>query len=105
MILRFPTSLINILLIGLLFIAAPSFAESDLSLMQSYNLLINDSLVNNSTDSSTNAQLQDMLFEHGLDKYLRYDIGVSHTAGVKAHSSVGLKLRTEITYLQFKIAF
>ena len=105
MTLHFPTSLINMLLTGLLFIATPAYADSDLSLMQSYNLFINDILVNESTDSRTKAQLQDMLFEQGLDKHLRYDLGVSRTARIKMYSSVGLQLRTEMTYLQFKMAF
>ena len=102
---RFPISLINILLTGLLFIAAPAYAEPDLSLTEGHNLFTNDNLLNNSVNSSTNVALQDMLFEKGLDKYLRYDIGVHRTDSIKVHSSLGLQLRTEISYLQFKMEF
>ena len=105
MTLHFPTSLINMLLTGLLFLAAPAYAGADLSLMQSHNLLVNYSLVNTSTNSSRKTQLLDMLFEEGLDKHLRYDIGVDSMAGIKVYSSVGLKLRTDTTYLQFRMTF
>ena len=105
MTLRSPMSLLTILLTGLLFIAAPAYAGADLSLMQSHNLLVNDSLVNTSTNSSRKTQLQDMLFEQGLDKHLRYDIGVSRMAGIKVYSSMVLKLRTDTTYLQFRMTF
>jgi len=105
MILRSPTSLLTILLTGLLFIVAPVYAESDFSLKQSHNLLVNDSPVNTSTNSSRKTQLLDMLFEEGLDKHLRYDIGVDSMAGIKVYSSVVLKLRTDATYLQYRMTF
>ena len=98
-------SLTSILLTGLLFIAAPVYAESDVSLMQNPNLFNNNGLENKQDESSKKELLRDMVFEQGIDKLLRYNIGVNRAGSLKVYSSLGLKLRTELTYLQFKMTF
>ena len=105
MTLRTQTSLINILLTGLLFVSSPAYAQPDSSLIQSYNLLFQDNLENESIESSTDLELQDMLFEISLAEYLHYNLGVTRAAGIKVYSSVQVKMRSEITYLQFKMTF
>lgn len=99
------TFLFMLIFIGAMFLSNMAFAYEPLSLTQSYGSISDKSMENTSAKKVMRQQLQDMLLEQSLDRYFSYDVGVNRSTGIKVHSSLGLKIRSDETYLQFKMSF
>ena len=100
-----PTFFFSVLILIMLMLSSfvyaqeyPSFTQSNLS-------------INNAIDSSKSAkdvarqQFENALFGTSLDQFFNYDLGINKSTGIKVHSTVRLKVRSDHTLLQFKMTF
>lgn len=99
------TFLFMLVFIGMMFLTNIAFANEHLSFTQSYDGISENPVENTSAKKIMRQQLTDMLLEKSLDQYFSYDAGVNRSTGIKVHSSFGLKIRSDETYLQFKMSF
>ena len=99
------TFLFMLIFVGLMFLTNIAFAYEPLSLTQNYDRISENGMNDVSAKKVMRQYLQDMLFEQSFDHYLSYKIGVNRSTGIKVHSSVGLKIRSDETQLQFRMTF
>lgn len=105
MIVLSPTSLPKVVLTVLLLATASVQAEHRFSLTQGYDQGPTTNPQGTSAKNIMRQQLEDMLFGQSLDEYFSYQLGVNRSTGVKVHSSVGLKIRSDETLLQLRMRF
>ena len=98
------TFLTSIFISGLLLFTSPIFADNYFSLTQSH-MAVHEVDNNLSAKQVARQQFENVLFGNSIDRLLKYDLGANKSTGSKVHSSVGLKLRSDETVLQFKMTF
>lgn len=101
-----PAFSLSIIMLVVLFLSTHVYAENQPSFTQSH-VSINDVGYNNklSAKEVMRQQLEDALIGGVIDQLFNHELDASKTTGIKAHSSFGLKLRSDETILQFKMRF
>lgn len=106
MINKSPAYLLSIIMLVMLFLSAYVYADNQPSFTKT-RVSINgvDRHDTKSAKEVARQQLENALFGASFDQFFKYDLGVKKTTGIKVHSSLGLKVRSDETLLQFKMKF
>jgi len=99
------TFLFMLIFIGMMFLTNIAFADEPLSLTQGYDSISENRIESLSSKEVMHQHLKNMLFEQSLDQYFSYHIGMNRSTGMKIHSLLRLKVRSDETILQFRMTF
>lgn len=105
MINKSPAFLISTIMLVMLFMSTYVYAENSPSFTQSHVPQDETPYNNKSAEKLARQQLEETLFSSSIDQLFKYELETNKSTGIKVHSSVGLKLRSDETLFQFKMKF
>lgn len=99
------TFLFMLIFLGCLLISNMVLAYEPMHMTQSYDSVSEIIPAGKTPKTIMRHQLEDMLFQQAFDQFFKYEMGSYRTTGYRIKTSLGLKLRSDETYLQFRMTF
>lgn len=100
-----PTFLSYIFLPVFLFLTSPVYADAYIPVNQNHTGWYQEETTYEQGKQAAREQLEDVLISSIIGELLDYELGANYTSGVKLHTSIHLKMRSDETILQFKVKF